>query len=299
PLNVSREMLQHSPAMEAMKKGAVRRVLDWLGELAENKPEDYTAFWKAFGACLKEGVIEDVANRERIAALLRFSSTRTDEPTVSLADYVGRMKPGQKEIYYITADSLAAAANSPHLEAFRKKGVEVLLLADRIDEWLVAHLTEFDGKPLKSVARGAVDLSSIEGDDETAEKEQAEREEARKAAGPAVEKLKQALDERVKDVRITDRLVDSPACLVSDEMDISNHMERILRQLGQDAPEHKPILEINPAHPLIRKLARMRSEEKINDLAAILFDQAVLAEGALPEDPAGFVKRVNALLAGG
>ncbi len=295
PLNVSREMLQHSPAMEAMKRGATKRVLAWLKDIADKKPDDYATFWDEFGNCLKEGVIESPQDRDALAALLRFASTESDDQRVSLADYVGRMKEGQEAIYYITAETLAAAKNSPHLEAFRKKGVEVLLLHDRIDEWLVGHLTEFDGKRLQSIARGEIDLSGI-GGEEDADDERA-REEAAKEAEPAVKRLKEALGERVKDVRITHRLVESPACLVSDELDISNHMERILKQLGQETPAHKPILEINPEHALIRRLARMRSKEKIAELAAILFDQAVLAEGALPEDPAGFVRRVNALLA--
>lgn len=294
PLNISREMLQHSPVMEAMNKGATKRVLSWLEDLAKNKPEDYATFWKEFGNCLKEGVVEDFTNRERIAKLLRFASTSSDEQSVSLNDYVARMKQGQEAIYYITAETLTSAKNSPHLEAFRKKGIEVLLLYDRIDEWLLAHLTEFDGKPLKSIAKGEIDLSGI---GEEAEEEKKAHELAAKAAEPAIRKLKEALGDRVKEVRLTHRLTESPACLVSDEFDISGNMERILRQLGQSVPEHKPILEINPEHALIQRLARMRRREKIADLSAIIFDQAVLAEGALPEDPAGFVRRVNALLA--
>lgn len=295
PLNVSREMLQESPAMQAMKKGATKRVLSWLESLAKDKPEDYATFWKVFGNCLKEGVIEDFAHREAIAKLLRFSSTRSDEQTVSLNNYVQRMKEGQKAIYYITAETLAAAKNSPHLEIFKARGVEVLLLHDRIDEWLVGSLTEFDGKPLQSVAKGEIDLSDIEGDDQ--QQEEQARKDVEKSAEQAVKRLKQVLGERVKDVRPTHRLTESPACLVSDAYDISNNMERILKQLGQEAPEHKPILEINPGHPLVKRLAHMRDKDRINALALIIFDQAVLAEGALPEDPAGFVRRVNALLA--
>ncbi len=295
PLNVSREMLQESPAMQAMKKGATKRVLSWLESIARDKPEDYATFWNAFGNCLKEGVIEDFAYREAIAKLLRFASTSSDEQKVSLSDYVQRMKEGQKAIYYITADTLAAAKNSPHLEIFRAKDVEVLLLHDRIDEWLVGALTEFDGKPLQSVAKGEIDLSDIGGDEERKQEEEA-RKEAEKSAEQAVKRLKEALGGRVKDVRPTHRLTESPACLVSDAYDISNNMERILKQLGQQAPEHKPILEINPGHPLVKRLAHMRDKNKLNELALVLFDQAVLAEGALPEDPAGFVRRVNALL---
>ena len=296
PLNVSREILQNSPAMEAMKKGATKRVLGLLEEMAGKADEensDYTDFWGEFGNCLKEGVIEDFGNREQIAKLLRFSSTRSDEQSVSLADYVGRMAKGQDAIYYITAETLAAAKHSPHLEVFDKKGIEVLLLSDRIDEWLTSHLTEFDGKKLQSIAKGELDLSGI---GENAEEEKKEQEAAAKEVGPAVDKLKEALGERVKEVRITNRLTESPACLVSDQFDMSGNLERILKQAGQKVPEVKPILEINPEHELIKRLAKMRSTEKIEDYASILFDQAVLAEGALPEDPAGFVRRVNTLL---
>jgi len=295
PLNVSREILQKSPAMDAMKKGATKRILGLLDEMVKDRPEDYATFWSEFGNCLKEGIVEDHANREKLAALLRFSSTESDEQTVSLGDYIGRMKDGQDSIYFITGDTFAAAAHSPHLEVFRKKGIEVLLLSDRIDEWLVSHLTEFDGKKLVSVAKGELDLSSI-GSEEEKEAEKKAEEEAAKQAGPAVEKIKKALGERVKDVRVTTRLTESPACLVSDKFDISGNLERILRQAGQDMPQVKPILEINPEHDLVKRLSKMRSEEKISDFADILFDQAVLAEGALPEDPAGFVRKINALL---
>ncbi|MDQ6972016.1 MAG: molecular chaperone HtpG [Mariprofundaceae bacterium] len=299
PLNVSREILQKSPAMEAMKKGATKRVLGMLDDMIKNKPEDYAAFWKEFGNCMKEGVVEDSANREKLAGLLRFtSSTSTEndhEQSVSLADYIGRMKEGQDTIYFITADTLAAATHSPHLEIFRKKDVEVLLLHDRIDEWLVTHLSEFDGKKMQSIAKGELDLSAI-GSSEEQEAEKKAEEEAAKSAGPAVEKIKAALGDRVKDVRITNRLTESPACLVSDQFDISGNLERILKQAGQDVPEVKPILEINPEHDLVKRLAKMRSKDKAADFADILFDQAVLAEGALPEDPAGFVRKINALL---
>jgi len=294
PLNVSREILQHSPAMEAMKKGATSRALGWLEELAKDKPDDYAIFWGEFGACLKEGIVEDAANRVRIAGLLRFSSTESEAQTVTLADYVGRMKSGQNAIYYITAESLAAAQHSPHLEIFRKKGIEVLLLHERIDEWLTAHLNEYDDKLLQSIAKGELDLSGI-GDESDEEKQ--EQQEKVKSAGAVAEKLKAALGEKIKDVRITSRLTESPACLVSDTFDISTNLERILKEAGQNVPEMKPILEINPDHALIRRLAKMRSKQKIGDWAQILFDQALLAEGALPEDPAGFVQRINALLA--
>ncbi len=293
PLNVSREILQHSPAMVAMKKGATKRVLSWLKDLAQKEEDKYAEFYKEFGNCLKEGVIEDSKNKDTIAALLRFSSTASDEQAVTLEQYIARMKEGQDTIYYITAESLAAAKNSPHLEIFRKKGIEVLLMHDRIDEWLVGHLDKFDGKELKSIAKGELDLSGI---GEDAEEEKKAHEEAVKSAEPAVKKLKEALGDKVKDVRTTDRLTTSPACLVADEFDISGNMERILKQAGQDVPSVQPILEINPEHDLIKRLARMRSKEKIADFSDILFDQAVLAEGALPEDPAGFVRKVNALL---
>ena len=302
PLNVSREILQQSPAMEAMKKGATKRVLGMLEEMVKNAGEanenddintDYADFWAEFGNCLKEGIIEDFSNRERISKLLRFSSTQSDEQTVTLEDYVGRMKEGQDTIYYITADSLAAAQHSPHLEVFNKKGIEVVLLSDRIDEWLTSHLNEFDGKKLQSIAKGELDLSAI---GEKAEEEKKEQEEKAKAAEPAVEKIKNSLGEKVKEVRVTDRLTESPACLVSDQFDMGSNMERILKQAGQNVPDSKPILEINPDHALIKRLAKMRSKEKISDFSSILFDQAILAEGALPEDPAGFVRKINSLL---
>jgi len=317
PLNVSREILQKSPAMDAMKKGATKRVLGLLEDLVKNSPVtdaevdsaivdaeivgeekeegsvNYADFWSQFGNCLKEGVIEDDANRERIAKLLRFSTTTTDDQTVSLSEYVARMQEGQDTIYFITAESLAAAKHSPHLEVFRKKGIEVVLLHDRIDEWLTSHLTEFDGKKLQSIAKGELDLSGI---GENAEEDKKEHEERAKAVEPAVEKIKEALGDKVKDVRVTDRLTESPACLVSEQFDMSSNMERILKQAGQNVPDMKPILEINPDHELIQRLAKMRSQDKINDFSSILFDQAVLAEGALPEDPAGFVRKINALL---
>ncbi len=296
PLNVSREILQKSPAMEAIKKGATKRVLAMFEEMAKDASL-YKEFWQQFGNCLKEGVIEDFANKERIAGLLRFASAghaqSSDEPTVSLKDYVGRMLEGQKKIYYITAESLAAAQHSPHLEIFRKKGIEVLLLHDRIDEWLVSHLHEFDGKPLQSIAKGELDLSGI-GEEEDSEA----RAEQDKKAEPVADKIRAVLQDKVKTVRITHRLTESPACLVSDEMDISTNMERILKSVGQDAPNVKPVLEINPEHPLITRIGGLTDDQAVAEWANMLFEQAVLAEGALPEDPAGFVRRVNALLAG-
>ncbi len=294
PLNVSREILQENPAIAAIKTGATKRMLGHLEGLAKQEDDsDYTAFWDQFGTCLKEGVVEDFSNRERIAGLLRFASTRSDEQRVSLADYIGRMKQGQDTIYFITADSLEAAKHSPHLEIFRKKEIEVLLLHDRIDEWLVQHLTEFDGKKLQSIAKGELDLSGIAGGEESAEEQKRKKEQTSKL----VEKVKAALGDRVKDVRISNRLTESPACLISDQFDISGNLERILKQAGQNAPEVKPILELNPDHPLIIRMNLQLDHADIETWSQILMDQAILAEGALPEDPAGFVRRINEMLA--
>jgi len=296
PLNVSREILQHSPAMEAMKKGATKRVLGMFESLAKKEGDGYNEFWQQFGNCLKEGIIDDFGNKERLAGLLRFASAgheaSTDKQTISLADYVARMAEGQEKIYYITTESLAAAKNSPHLEIFRKKGIEVLLMHDRIDEWLVSHLHEFDGKSLQSIAKGELDLSAIgDKEDDEAHAEQD------KAAEPIAEKIQAALKEKVKSVRVTHRLTESPACLISDNMDMSINMERILKEAGQSAPDVKPILEINPEHTLITRIGTLDDDDAVAEWAAVLFDQAVLAEGALPEDPAGFVRRMNAMLA--
>jgi len=295
PLNVSREILQQSPAMDAMKKGATKRVLSWLKDMANNDGETYQTFWNEFGNCLKEGIIEDHSNKKDIAALLRFASTENDEEVTSFADYISRMKEGQDTIYYITAESMAAAKNSPHLEIFRKKGVEVLLLSDRIDEWLTSHLSDFDGKALHSIARGELDLSGIGSEEEKAA-EKAEEETNSKEASPIAEKMKTVLEDRVKEVRVSSRLVDSPACLISEETDISSNLERILRQAGQEVPDIKPILEINANHILVKRLADA-DEAKLKLWSNLLFEQSVLAEGALPEDPAGFVKRMNELFA--
>lgn len=293
PLNVSREILQESRDVKAIREGNVRRVLAMLDELASDRPEAYQGFWAEFGQVLKEGIGEDFGNRERLLPLLRFASTHSegDAQTVSLADYVGRMKEGQEKIYYITAESLAAARSSPHLELFRRKGVEVLLLVDRIDEWMLSFLTEFEGKSLVSVARGDLALDGLA---DEAEKEEVDRSaEEHKAL---VEKLRGALGERVKDVRVTRRLTESASCLVSDEGEISAHLERLLRQAGQKAPERRPILEINPEHAL---MARIEADEAgVEDWAMLLYEQALLAEGGQLEDPAGFVRRVNRLLMG-
>ncbi len=293
PLNVSRELLQESRDVKAIREGSTKRVLSMLESLADSEDaaerEKYAKFWADFGQVLKEGLGEDHANQERLAKLLRFASTHADQG-VSLTDYVKRMKEGQEAIYVVTADSLAAAKGSPQLEIFRKKGIEVLLLVDRVDEWLLAHLFEFDGKPLQSVAKGAVDLGKLQDEDEKKRSE-----EAAESFKPVLERLKEALKDRAKDVRVTTRLVDSPACLVVDEGDISGHLARMLKQAGQEAPKAKPILEVNAEHALVK---RLESSAHFDDLAQILFDQAMLAEGGTLEDPAAYVKRVNALLAG-
>ncbi|MDZ7593601.1 MAG: molecular chaperone HtpG [Thiobacillus sp.] len=294
PLNVSREILQSSRDIDAIKNGSVKKVLGLLEDLAENQPEKYVEFWNAFGKVLKEGPGEDYANRERIAALLRFASTHTDSDAqvVSLKDYIGRMKEGQEAIYTITADSFAAAQHSPHLEIFRKKGIEVLLLSDRVDEWLMSNLTEFDGKPIKSVAKGGLDLGALE--DEAEKTAQKEAEESMK---PLVERIKTTLGERVKDVRVTHRLTDSPACLVTGEGDMSANLERLLKAAGQAAPTVKPTLEINPSHALVTRLNSESDDARFADWANLLFEQALLAEGGQLDDPASFVRRLNGLLA--
>ena len=293
PLNVSRELLQESRDVKAIREGSTKRVLAMLEGLADNEdPTEkarYAAFWKDFGVVLKEGVGEDHANHERLTKLLRFASTQADEG-VSLTDYVARMKEGQEVIYYITADSMAAAKNSPQIEIFRKKGIEVLLLIDRVDEWLLSHLHEFDGKALQSVAKGAVDLGALQ---DEAEKKQAE--ETATTFKPVLDRLKEALKDRAKDVRVTTRLVDSPACLVVEEGDMSGHLARLLKQAGQSAPKSLPTLEVNAEHALVK---RLDGNAHFDDLAHILFDQALLAEGGQLEDPGAYVKRVNALLVG-
>jgi molecular chaperone HtpG len=292
PLNVSREILQQTKDMEMIRGGCVKKALDLLADLAENRTEDYAKLWENFGQVLKEGVGEDHANKERIAKLLRFRTTASEGEGVSFADYVGRMKEGQDKIYYLTADTLAAAQASPHLEVFRKKGVEVLLLTDRVDEWLVSNLFEFDGKSLASVAKGDLDLSAIKSEEaEKAEDEQPKAEEAK----ALVDRLTEALKERVQEVRVSARLVDSPACLVAGENDISTHLARMLKAMGQEAPQNKPILEINVGHPLVKRL-EAEQEGRFDDLAGLLLDQAVLLDGGQLNDPASFVKRMNALM---
>ncbi len=291
PLNVSRELLQESRAVKAIREGNTRRVLSMIEDLAANEPEKFKTFYAEFGAVLKEGLGEDFANRERLAKLLRFASTTTDTTSVSFADYKARMKDGQDAIYYITADTLAAARSSPQLEIFRKKGIEVLLMADRVDEWALNFLHEFDGTPLQSVAKGAVDLGKLQ---DEGEKKAAE--EAQTQFKPILDQLKEVLKDKAGDVRATSRLVDSPACLVVQEGDMSTQLARMLKQAGQPVPEVKPILEVNAEHPLVKKLEASAGSANFDDLAHILFDQALLAEGGLPADPAAYVRRVNALL---
>ena len=304
PLNVSRELLQESRDVKAIREGNTRRVLSMLEDLAkrdqpaadasDDDKKDagkYTRFYAEFGAVLKEGLGEDFANRDKIAKLLRFASTTTDTVSVSLADYKARMKEGQEAIYYITADTLAAAKNSPQLEVFKKKGIEVLLMTDRVDEWALGFLNEFDGTPMQSVAKGAVDLGKLQD-----EAEKKATEEAAESFKPVLAKLKEALKDKAEDVRVTSRLVDSPACLVVQDQGMSLQLARMLKQAGQAVPESKPVLEVNPEHALVKKLAA-DANPHFHDLAHIVFDQALLAEGGLPEDPAAYVKRVNALLA--
>ena len=288
PLNVSRELLQESRAVKAIREGCTKRVLSMIEDLAANEPEKFAAFYAEFGAVLKEGLGEDFANRERLAKLLRFASSTTDTTSVGFADYKARMKDGQDAIYYITADTQSAGKNSPQLEIFRKKGIEVLLMTDRVDEWALNYLHEFDGTALQSVAKGAVDLGKLQDEDE---KKAAE--EAQTQFKPMLDKLKEVLKDKATDVRATTRLVDSPACLVVQDGDMSTQLARMLKQAGQAAPEVKPILEINAQHPLVKKL---EGSADFDDLAHILFDQALLAEGGLPDDPASYVRRVNALL---
>ena len=315
PLNVSRELLQESRDVKAIREGSTKRVLSMLEDLAKHDKHDapaegadasadavtdvvdaddkakegkYSAFYAEFGAVLKEGLGEDFANRERLAKLLRFASTTSDTASVGFADYKARMKDGQDAIYYITADTLAAAKNSPQLEVFKKKGIEVLLMTDRVDEWALNYVQDFDGTPLQSVAKGAVDLGKLQD-----ESEKKAAEEAAETFKPLLAKLKEALKDKAEDVRVTSRLVDSPACLVVQDDGMSTQLARMLKQAGQPAPDAKPVLEVNPEHPLVKKLD---GSVHFNDLANILFDQALLAEGGLPADPAAYVRRVNALL---
>ncbi len=293
PLNVSREILQKNKFIDTIRAASVKKVLGLLENMAKNEPTQYAELWKQFGQVMKEGPAEDFANRERIAKLLRFSSTHTDseEQTVSLEDYISRMPEGQDKIYYVSADGFSAAKNSPHLEVFRKKGVEVLLLSDRVDEWLVSHLTEFDGKPLVSVAKGDLDLGKLGGDDE--EKKDEKTEEEYKAF---LDKVKAVLTDEVSEVRSSQRLTDSPSCLVLGEQEMAMHMQQMLKQAGHDVPDSKPMLEINMAHPLVERLREENDEARFSDWSRLLFEQAMLSQGGQLDDPAAFVKRLNSIL---
>ncbi len=292
-LNVSREILQKDLNVDSMKSALTKRVLDMLGKLAKNDSEAYSAFWNEFGEVLKEGPAEDFANKEKIAGLFRFASTNSgaEEQTVGLADYVGRMQEGQDKIYYVVAENHNTAKSSPHLEIFRKKGIEVILMSDRVDEWLMGHLQEFDGKQFQDVAKGALDLGTLDSDEDKEAQEKVEKE-----FESFVERLKGVLTEDVEEVRVTHRLTDSPACLVLGEADMGAQMRRILEQAGQAVPESKPTIEINPDHPLIQKMDKESDEDRFGDFASILFDQASLAEGGTIKDPAAYVQRMNKLL---
>ncbi|BDB15800.1 chaperone protein HtpG [Acidithiobacillus ferrooxidans] len=293
PLNVSREILQGNRVIDQMRSGSVKRILGLLEEMAEKEPEKYQTFWNEFGRVLKEGPGEDYSNREQIARLLRFASTHTDTDTqnVSLADYLARMAEGQDKIYYITADSFLAAKNSPQLELLRKKGIEVLLLSDRVDEWLTSHLPEFEGKALTSVAKGALDLGAIE-----TEEERKSQEETEKDAEGLVERIKNALGERVETVRVSHRLTSSPACIVLGERDMALYMQQLLKQAGHEISSTKPVLEINPTHPMLARIEGEKDDTRFAEWSALLLDQAILAEGGQLEDPAGFVARINQLM---
>ena len=293
PLNVSREILQESKDVEAIRKGCINRILGLIEDLSENQPEKYTIFWNEFGRVLKEGVGEDWSNKDRIAKLLRFATTSSDTPdqTVSLADYVSRMKEAQDKIYYITAESYAAAKSSPHLEIFRKKDIEVLLLSDRVDEWVTSNLPEFDGKKLVSVAKGDLDLGKLNDGDEKSDEKQDGDDNA-----DLVKRVKEALSGRVKDVRVSNRLVDSPSCLIADENEMSMNLSRMLKAAGQEVPNTAPILEINKDHPIVRKMASESDDERFSDWSSIIFDQAMLADGGTLNDPAAFVGRLNKLI---
>jgi len=290
PLNISREILQQNKQVESIRNGSVKKVLGLLEDMAKNDPQKYGTFWKEFGHTLKEGIIEDHKNRETLAKLLRFWSTQADsgEKSVSFDNYVGRMKKGQEAIYYATGDSILTLKNSPHLEVFRKKDVEVLLLTDEIDEWVITHLMEYDKKPLKSIAKGALDLGKLE---EKEEKEQTEK--ADDEYKELLKQIKDTLGEKIKEVRITQRLTTSPACLIDDEHSMGRHMERLLKSTGQTVPMFRPIMEINPDHPIIQRMKQGMVESELAEWSHILFDEAMLSEGGHPEDPVAFVQRVN------
>ena len=293
PLNVSREILQDSKAVEAIRSGTVKKILSSLEGMAKKKPDDYEKFWGEFGRVLKEGPAEDFTNREKIAGLLRFSTTNddSDKQSASFDDYVSRMKPEQESIYYIIADSFMAAKNSPHLEIFKKKNIEVLLLGDRVDEWLISNLTEFKSKKFQSIAKGDLDLGKLENESEKGKNKKIEEK-----AKTLIEKIKISLGGKVKDVKVTHRLTDSPACLVVGEYDISGNLERILKAAGQNTPDNKPILEINPKHKLIEKLKKFEGTADFDEYTSVIFDQAMLSEGAQLDDPVDFVKKINRFL---
>ncbi len=293
PLNVSREILQSSKVIDSIKNGSVKKVLGMLEKMAKNDPKQYQEFWKEFGKVLKEGPGEDFANRDKIAKLLRFASTHSDaeEQNVSLDDYISRMQEGQDKIYFIAADSHSAAKNSPHLEIFRKKGIEVILLSDRVDEWLTSHLTEYEGKSLQSVAKGELDLDK----DEDSKKE---LEEKAKESEDLLKRMKDVLSEKVDEVRVTNRLTTSPACIVLKDHDMAMYMQRLLKEAGHAMPGSKPILEINTEHPIVKKLDQEKADDRFKDLSEFLFDQAILAEGGQLDDPASFVHKLNEMLAG-
>ena len=296
PLNVSREILQSNRVIENMKSGSVKKILGLLESMAKNDPEKYATFWKEFGKVMKEGPVEDSSNREQVLKLLRYASTHNDSDaqTVSLEDYVSRMKEGQDKIYYITADSYNAAKNSPHLEVFKKKGIEVLLMFDRVDEWMMGFISEFDGKSFQSVAKGELDLSKIKTEESEEDKKKHKQEE--KAAKKILKKLKKALDEKVEDVRLSERLTDSPSCIVLSEYDMALYMQQLMKQAGQEFPTSKPVLEINPSHPIIKRMEEEKDDERFNGWAQLLLDQAILSEGGQLEDPAGFVHRMNDMM---
>jgi len=293
PLNVSREILQDSKAVEAIRSGTVKKILSSLEDMAKKKPEDYEKFWNEFGRVLKEGPAEDFTNKEKIAGLLRLATTHdaSDKQSASFDSYISRMKPEQESIYYITADSFLAAKNSPHLEIFKKKEIEVLLLGDRVDEWLISNLTEFKGKKFQSIAKGDLDLGKLEN-----EKDKGKKKKIEEKAKTLIEKIKISLGDKVKDVKVTHRLIDSPACLVVGEHDISGNLERILKAAGQSTPDNKPILEINPEHKLIEKLKTFEGTDDFDEYASVIFDQAMLSEGAQLDDPVNFIKRINRFL---
>lgn len=298
PLNVSREILQSNKIIDSMRSGSVKKVLGLLESIAKNDPEKYAKFWTEFGKVMKEGPVEDFANREQILKLLRFASTHNDSDAqnVSLEDYVSRMKEGQEKIYYITADNYTAALHSPHLEIFKKKGIEVLLLSDRVDEWMMGHVTEFDGKSLQSVAKGDLDLAKIKGDENEDKAAEKEEKADKKAAEKILKQIKESLGDKVEDVRISERLTESPSCIVLSEHDMALYMQQLMKQAGQEMPSSKPTLEVNPSHPIIKRLEEETDDDRFTEWSELLLDQAVLSEGGQLEDPASFVRRMNDIM---